>query len=142
MADALLDGIARYLAAQSLLTYDTEGTSGDTFLDDMPSQPDQAVSLAIYEAGPEPDSLLGYDEPRLQVRVRGTQNATLSRNRCADIYSALHGLGPVTLPDGTLLILCVALQSGPAGLGKDENGRHEHVCNFRLERRNPTAHRT
>ena len=141
MADTFLDGIARHLEAHGLLSYDPADTSGDTFLDDLPSIPDVAVALTIYDAAVEPDSKLGYDEPRLQVRVRGTQDASVSRDRCAAIYSELHGLGPVTLPDGTLLILCVALQSGPASIGKDQNGRHEHICNFRAERRNITAHR-
>lgn len=140
MAD-FLDGIARHLHSKGLVTYDPDTAAGDCFLDDMPSTPDQAVALTIYAAGDEPDSLLGYDEPRLQVRVRGTQDATVSRNRCAAIYDELHGLGPLTLPDGTLLILMVALQPGPAALGKDANGRHEHVVNFRGERRNVTTHR-
>jgi hypothetical protein len=138
----LAEGIALYLTAKSLLTYGPDGTGGDTFLDDMPSAPDQAIALTLYEASnSEPDSLLGYDEPRLQVRVRGTQDATVSRDRCRAIYEELHGLGPIVLPDGTRLILCVALQHGPAALGKDANGRHEHVCNFRAEIRSVTAHR-
>lgn len=142
MADTFLDGIARHLQAQGLVDYRPDDSGGDTFLDDMPSTPDEAVALTVYDAAVEPDSKLGYDEPRLQVRVRGTQDASVSRDRCAAIYSELHGLGPVTLPDGTLLILCVALQSGPASMGKDQNGRHEHVVNFRAERRNITAHRS
>ena len=140
MAD-LAEGIAQHLTAKGLLTYDPDGTGGDTFLDDMPSTPDQAVALTLYEAPTEPDSLLGYDEPRLQVRVRGTQDATVSRDRCRAIYEELHGLGPLTLPDGTRLILCVALQHGPASLGKDANGRHEHVVNYRAEQRSVTTHR-
>lgn len=139
MAD-LLDGLARHLDAQGLLVYDPEGTGGDTFLDDMPSGPDTAVSLTSYQAGAEPDSLLPYDEPRIQVRTRDL-DPTTSRTRCAAIYGELHGLGPVTLPDGTRLILCVALQGGPISIGKDQSGRAEHTVNFRAEHRTPTAHR-
>ncbi|MEU1554006.1 minor capsid protein [Streptomyces scabiei] len=139
MAD-FLDGIARHLDALSLVTYDPEGTAGDTFLDDMPSGPDRAVAITSYQAGVEPDSLLPYDEPRIQVRTRDV-DPTAARTRCAAIYGELHGLGPVTLPDGTLLILCVALQGGPTAIGKDQNGRMEYVCNFRAEHRTITAHR-
>ncbi|MFM9777095.1 minor capsid protein [Streptomyces scabiei] len=139
MAD-FLDGIARHLDALSLVTYDPEGPTGDCFLDDMPSGPDKAVAITSYQAGVEPDSLLPYDEPRIQVRTRDV-DPTAARTRCAAIYGELHGLGPVTLPDGTLLILCVALQGGPTAIGKDQNGRMEYVCNFRAEHRTTTAHR-
>jgi hypothetical protein len=136
----LLDGLARHLALQGLVTYDPESAGGDCFLDDMPSGPDGAVAITSYQAGAEPDSLLPYDEPRIQVRTRDL-DPTASRARCAAIYGELHGLGPIDLPDGTRLILCVALQGGPTAIGKDQNGRMEHVVNFRAEHRTPSAHR-
>lgn len=139
MAD-LLDGIARHLALKTLVIYDPEGPDGDTFLDDMPSQPNTAVAITSYQAGAEPDSLLPYDEPRIQVRTRDL-DPRAARTRCQAIYSELHGLGPVTLPDGTQLILCVALQGGPTSIGKDQNGRMEYACNFRAEHRTVSAHR-
>lgn len=139
MAD-LLDGIARHLALKGLLAYDPEEPGGDTFLDDMPSQPNDVVAITSYQAGAEPDSLLPYDEPRIQVRTRSL-DPKAARTRCQAIYSELHGLGPVELPDGTQLILCVALQGGPTSIGKDANGRMEYVVNFRAEHRTPTAHR-
>lgn len=140
MAD-LLDGIARHLAARGLVTYDETGVTGDCFIESMPSTPGIAVVLTVYDDGREPDSLLAYDEPRMQVRVRGDQDPRTSRHKCAAIRSELHGLGPVTLPDGTELILSVSLQSAPASMGVDSNGRFEHVCNFRMEHRSVTTHR-
>lgn len=141
MAD-LLDGLTRHLAAKGLVTFETAATpGGDCFIDNMPATPDEAVALTTYDDAREPDSLLGYDEPRVQVRVRGTRDPRVSRERCKAIYAELHGLGPVTLPDGTELVLSVALQSGPAAMGTDDNGRHEHVCNFRMEHRSVTTHR-
>lgn len=139
MAD-LSDGIAQYLAARGHGTYDEAGVTGDMFIEQMPSTPDECVVLTVY-GGSESDSLLGYDEPRLQVRVRGTTDPRVSRNRCQAIRGELHGLGPVVLPDGTHLILSVALQAAPEPLGADSNRRHEHVCNFRMEIRSVTAHR-
>lgn len=140
MAD-LIDGIARHLDALGIVEYDPTGTTGNTFAETMPPAPDVAVALTLYADGTEPDSLLPYDEPRMQVRVRGGTDPRTSRALCAAIRSELHGLGPITLPDGTELILSVCLQGAPASLGQDENRRHEHVANFRMEIHNPTAHR-
>ena len=140
MAD-LLDGIARHLASKGLVEYDATGTGGTCFIESMPSRPGLAVVLTVYDDGREPDSKIGYDEPRMQVRVRGDQDPRTSRQVCAAIRSELHGLGPVTLPDGTELKLSISLQGAPASMGVDSNGRHEHVCNFRMEHRSVTAHR-
>jgi hypothetical protein len=136
----LLDGIAQHLAQRGLVTYTPNDTGGDCYLESMPSRPDTVVVITGYGGG-ESDSRLGYDEPHVQVRVRGTTNPGNSRQRCAAIRNELHGLGPVTLPDGTQLILSVALQAAPASIGVDDNGRHEHVTNFRMEIRSVTTHR-
>ncbi|MFJ7070186.1 minor capsid protein [Streptomyces sp. NPDC101115] len=143
MADEpdLLDGLAQYLQERGLVTYDPTGVTGDCFIENMPSAPGEAVKLTIYDDRTEPDSLLPYDEPRVQVHVRGTADPKVSRRRCASIRSHLHGLGPVILPDGTNLILSVSIQAAAASIGVDDNGRHSHVCNFRMEIRQPTVHR-
>lgn len=137
MAD-LLDGIARHLAARSLVTYDPAGVAGDCFIETMPPGPAAAVGLWLY-GGPEPDARVPVDEPSLQVRVRGGADPRLSRARARSIFDALHGLTRTALPDGTWLVLCVG--SLPSPIGKDANGRHEHTVNFRLTVGAPTAHR-
>lgn len=139
MAD-LVEGLARYLAGLGLLTYDPDGTDGNTFAEFMPAEPDLAVVLTPYGLG-EPDSLNDDDETGLQIRVRGSTDPRVSRQLSGRIYSALHGLAGITLPDGTWLILSAALQT-PASLGTDELGRHEHVTNYRLNVVTPTAHRS
>lgn len=141
MAD-LLEGIARHLAAKGLVIYDETGVTGDCFIESMPSSPDTCVVLTVYDDGREPDSKIGYDEPRMQVRVRGDTDPRTSRRKCAAIRSELHGLGPITLPDGTELKLSISLQNAPGSMGKDTNGRFEHVCNFRMEHRSVTTHRS
>ncbi|MFB6811248.1 minor capsid protein [Streptomyces sp. NPDC056387] len=128
----LLDGLARYLHQQGLVTYHADGAGGDCFQEAMPSTPDSCVVLTGY-GGPEADSRLPYAEPSVQARVRGTTDPRVSRRRAARIRDALHGLGPVILPDGTNLILCIAIQAAPESLGVDESRRHEHVVNFRTE---------
>lgn len=137
MAD-LLDGLARHLQAQGLVAYDPDVPGGDCFFEHMPPEPDECVVLTLY-GGPEPDSQSGYSEPRLQVRTRGDRRA--SRARSEAIFNELEGLGEVDLPDGSQLFLCFALQAVPASLGVDENGRHEHSCNYQLSVRALTKHR-
>lgn len=136
----LLDGIARYLAERDLVDYDPDGLGGDLFMEAMPSTPDGCVVLTCY-GGPESDSLLPYDQPRVQVRVRGGTDPRVSRRRAKAIRSHLHGLGPVILPDGTNVISCIALQAAPESLGVDGNRRFEHVCNYEFEIREPSIHR-
>lgn len=139
MAD-LLDGLARHLAAQGLGVYDPTGVGGTLFIEAMPSTPDVCIVLTIYDDGDEADSQLGYDDVPVQVRVRGTTDPRVSRQLCQDIRSELHGLGETTLPEGTYLLLSRANQA-VASIGTDENRRHEHVANFRMQVRSITAHR-
>lgn len=140
MAD-LLDGLGQFLAAADLVTYVPDGTGGDLFMEAMPATPDECVVLTLY-GGPQPDSLLGYDSPNLQVRVRGpkTSDPRVSRHRANALYSVLHGLGPVTLADGTYLLSCNAIQT-VTSMGLDDQRRFEHVTNYYLEVRAITANR-
>lgn len=137
----LLEGLALYLHEHDLVTYVADGTGGDLFMEAMPSTPDTCVVLTCY-GGPEPDSLLPYDQPRVQVRVRGTTDPRVSRRRAKAIRSHLHGLGPVILPDGTNVISGLALQAAPESLGADGNRRFEHVVNFEFEIRETSVHRS
>ncbi|MFF8095686.1 minor capsid protein [Streptomyces sp. NPDC016675] len=135
MAD-LTDGIARYLDALDLLTYDPTGTSGDTFVGTMPAKPDRAVSLTLY--GPTTtDARDDADVARLQIRVRGDTDPRTSERRCLNIRDALHGLADVELPDGTWLVLATAPRPSPMGV--DANGRHEHVTNAAIDYAAPTT---
>lgn len=140
MAD-LLDAVARHLHERGLVSFDPDGVTGDTFIETTPSRPDEAITLTVY-GGPESDSRLGWDEVSLQVRTRGGPDPRTSRARCAAIRDELHGLGPLELPGGVFLQLAVAIQAAPSYMGQDSTGRHEHVCNFRMDVRHPSAHRS
>jgi hypothetical protein len=137
-----LDGLAAHLAAVPGLgltwspdaPYAPEAVA--LALEHVPPTPAQVVVLTGYE-GDEADSALPYDTPRLQVRVRGTTDPSVSRARCQQLYDHLHGLGPVQLPGGTWLQLVIGRGSGPAYMGADEQGRHEHVANFDVDIYNP-----
>ncbi|MFF7295310.1 minor capsid protein [Streptomyces sp. NPDC008265] len=127
MAD-LLDSLARYLAGRALLTYDPTGVTGDCFIEALPPAPDRAISLALYDAGPQ-ESRDDDEDRRLQIRVRGTADPRVSRDRCEALHTALQGLANVELPGGYLLTLAAA-RGTPAPMGTDATGRHEHVVNF------------
>jgi hypothetical protein len=136
----LLDGLARYLDGLGLLTYDPVGAAGDTFCDVMPDAPDTAVALTAYGGG-EVDSKIPYDPPNVQVRTRGpATDRSVARTRAWALYGELHGLGPITLPDGTRLLSCIAAQT-PASLGQDERGRLDYVFNLGIELYAPSVHR-
>ena len=140
MAD-LLDGLARHLQNNGLGTYQPNGVGGDIFIESLPSTPDVCTVLTLY-GGPEPDARLPYDEPRLQVRCRGTQDPRISRARAQAVYELLQGARRLTLPDGTYVVLVRALQSRPASMGQDEQRRHEHSINFQLDgTSSPTTNR-
>jgi hypothetical protein len=141
---SLLDGLARYLAAQGLAVYDTTGAvetaDWSLFIEAMPPQGDQVIGLFQYAAG-ESDATNPWDETNIQVRVRAREDPRVPRARAQAIYDRLHGLGPLTLPDGTWVQLAIGTQGGPIPLGPDSSGRHEHTVNFRIEIDNPSLNR-
>lgn len=130
-------GIARHLAAEGLVDYSTVGGDNDVFIDTMPQTPDEAVAITGY-GGPEAHGRLGYDLPRIQIRVRGGPDPRTSLDRCQNIYDKLHGLSHTTLPDGTYLVDCIGIQSSPQSMGMDGNNRHEHAINYQCEITNDT----
>ncbi|MGZ9931966.1 minor capsid protein [Streptomyces sp. NC-S4] len=132
-----LDSLARYLAARALVVYDPAGVSGDCFIEAMPPAPDLAVSLALYDAGAHTSRDDDQDR-RLQIRVRGTADPRVSRDRCEALHDALHGLAGVELPGGIWLTLATA-RGLPAPMGPDSSGRHEHVVNLDLALAAPTT---
>ncbi len=129
---SLLDGLAQYLATAGLGTYQTSGTYApeDVALtvEYLPDRPDRVVCLTGYGGATVPSGQ-HVDEPRVQVRVRGTTGPTWSRERAQAIHDELHGLAAIDLPDGTHLVLAVA-QGAPGYMGRDDNARHEHVVNI------------
>lgn len=147
---ALLDGLAAWLAEADRglgLTYRDDGTPYEPgevgiTVDYLPAEPGEVVALTGYSSGPEPDSAqAGADEHRVQIRARGTTDPDVSRTRLRAIYSALQGLDAVTLPDGTYVVLAVAMQADATPIGVDGNRRHEHTQNYRFVIDAPTAHR-
>lgn len=136
----LVAEIAQYLAARGLVTFDEQGADGDCFVGILPAVPDEAVAL-FPTGGDGADLKLAYDQPTVQVLVRGTRDPRAAADRAQAIYGALHGLHGLDLPGGTYVIGCWGIQSGTTHLGRDANGRHELSLNFRLEIRSRTTYR-
>jgi len=97
--------------------------------------PSQLIVITGY-GGAESSSGMNYDMPRIQVRVRGGLDTTVSRSKCQSIYNEWHGLSHLTV-DGEDIQLIIGLNSGPVYFGPDGNGRHQHVTNFEVTVKNP-----
>jgi hypothetical protein len=120
---------------------DPSDVGGSIFLAALPAAPDEAIAVARY-AGPESGSLLGYDEPSFQIRVRGPKHdAGVPEERAQAIYDALHGLRSRYLPGGTWLVHLIGANAGPVPMGQDTHQRTEYVVNLRAEVRRPTPNR-
>lgn len=136
----LPEAIAQHLEDNGMGAYHISGPvfeNGDwaIVLEGMPPDPPLIVCVTQYE-GVEADSKLPWDEPRIQIRVRGDRNPLTSRNKAQLIYDLLNGLGPETLSTVRLQLI-IGLGSGPSSLGQDQNMRFEHVCNFEVTMYNP-----
>lgn len=136
----LVEDIAKLLHNKDIGVYDKEGISGNIFINTMPPKPDDCI--AIYQRGGLPsDAKLGYDNPTVQVMLRGTNPFTPSQLG-GEIYSLLHGMGGEhIIEDGALVIYCHGLQSEVNYIGRDDNNRHEFSLNFQFEIVNKTKHR-
>jgi hypothetical protein len=142
----LLDGLARWAALLGHGVYrpDTAYQAGEVaiVLGDVAPQPGELLALRVYASGPEPDSRLPYSESSVQWRIRGGADERSSRARAVALWSGLHGAGPVELPGGVFVMSVICLQGDPIPLGRDEQGRHEHVVNTRIEYVRESSHRT
>lgn len=133
---SLLDEIAQFLAQLGVANYQPDDTTGDTYLARLPVQPDEALAVARY-GGTESDAHLGWDEPSIQVRVRGPNtDPRVAEDRAQAVYDALEGISDRLMPAGTWLSSCIGSQGGPVYIGPDETGRHEYTVNFRFHIRN------
>jgi hypothetical protein len=138
----LTEEFAQLLHDLGLGTYKADGTAGGTiYLTNLPQAPDAALAVARYGLG-ESDSLLHYDEPGIQVRIRSEAADVRNGESTAQaVWDALHGLGNRLLTGGTWLQLAVAQQGSPTYMGRDGNGRHEWVVNVRAEIEHRTVNR-
>lgn len=138
----LLEEWATLMAELGLGTYEPDGPGGTLYHPRLPSTPDQCMAIALY-GGAESDSKNPYDEPSLQVRVRGpADDSRIAEADAQNVYDTLHGLGPRELTaGGTWLQLAICQNAGPVYIGVDQNGRHEYTVNVRCDVQRSTPQR-
>jgi hypothetical protein len=125
--------IAQYLQARGLGVFDELGSAGSIFIALLPESPDEVIGI-YPKGGHQADGPLPYDAPVVQVIVRGTQDPRPAAERAQGVYDALHGFHhDKFVPEGTWILGCRGVQSGPIHIGRDQNGRHEYSLNFELQ---------
>lgn len=117
----------------------TAAGGGSIFLGRLPTTPDVAIAVTPYP-GAAGDAGIGYDQPRYQIAVRGTQDYALARARAQAVYDDLVGLTHRQLGDAWL-VLIAPVQSGPVYMPPDEHDRQQFVINLALHLHRPTVHR-
>lgn len=123
--------IAIYLDNLEILEFDETGLTGNTFINTLPSQPDELIGIYL-KGGTEPDIWNNYRSPGVQFIVRGTEDPRWANQKAEEIYEALNGLSSIQL--GVFyLVGCFGEQSSAIHIGQDGNGRHEFSINFQLE---------
>lgn len=133
----LLEEFAQLLEELGAGTY-----PGSIFLTRMPTAPDECLVVARY-GGAESSLADDYDEPSIQVRVRGpAADVRVAEVLAERVYTAVNGLGRRTLIGGTWLQLAVCNQGGPIFIGQDQLGRPEFTVNLRAEVRRPSTNRS
>lgn len=141
MTATLIHGIALLLDEQGVGVFEPDDDDGTLFLEKLPQSPDAAIGI-FSTGGYEASGTHGYDRPVTQVRIRGEKHGvTGALAKARAVYAALQGLHSTTLPDGTYVVSCKGLQSGPVSIGFDDNDRPEYTINFVWETRDVTTHR-
>lgn len=131
--DILTVQVAKFLDSEGLGTFDETGVSGTIYIACMPQTPDEVISIYPTGGGTS-DGKLQYDNPTIQIMVRGTANPIQAATLAQGIYDKLQGFHHDYLIAGGYWILnCIGLQSAPIHIGRDETGRHEFSLNFQLE---------
>ncbi|MDE5415483.1 minor capsid protein [Alkalihalobacterium chitinilyticum] len=137
----LLIEIARYLHAQRIGVFDERGVQGNIFLNIVPTDPEALIAL-FSTGGPPGDVKLGYDNPTVQVWLRGDKNPVTAFEKAQEVYNALHGFsGGRFIENGSYIVDCRGQQSQPLHMGLDNNGRHQYSINFILDMRNESRRR-
>jgi len=138
--------LAKYLTDAGLVTY-TTAAGGDCFPERLPDTPDAAVMILSTGGNPTPAAATwGYNEPTVQIMVRGAPNdAATPQARAVALYGALQGLRYVLLDedgdDEVSLIVCESMQTAPANIGTDHRNRYRYTLNFALHVRALTTNR-
>lgn len=95
----------------------------------MPNSPDQVI-LCNQVGGRDPFPHLSYNEPSVQVFVRGARSGYVAaRSKIGDVVTALLGLSSYVHSSGDIYRSCNQL-GDIAYLGQDDNTRPMFSANF------------
>lgn len=129
--------VARWLHDQGLGVYAPDGTSGDVFVDTLPSGPDEALAvMTTGGAAVAGGQQWRWATPSVQLLARGTTDPRLSHGRLQKVVDALPTLAHTTWTQDTDTLRIVgarAVQGEPVRVGPDDNGRHRHSLNLSLD---------
>jgi hypothetical protein len=106
-----------------------DGISGWTgFSGYFPNTPDRCVAITDT-SGPAPEASFAYEEPGIQLRVRGLrEDYTLTNTKVTELFDALHGQSI-----NSEYAACWA-QGSPIFMSYDTNERPVWSVNFKLMR--------
>ena len=129
--------IGSYLAEAGIGQYDEKGGQGNIFIEHLPAAPDKVVAI-FRTGGYQSDGKLPYDDPTIQIVVRGKPEDVVQPSDLAQaIFDELHGFRARRFAlGGYYIVNCIGVQSGPVHIGADENRRHEYSLNFQLHIQN------
>ena len=138
---SLITQIMQYLDDEGVGTYDSTGTTGSIFAGDFPSSPDHCI-VVRGTGGPQGDMKFPYDIPSIQILVRGSSNPIPAYNKALEVYGLLHNFrGDKLVIDGYHIIEITGIQSSPAEIGRDDNGRYRYSQNYHVQLVNQTEFR-
>lgn len=136
--------VLRHLDTAGLLVHGRPGA--DAFLETLPDTPAAAVAAYTRPGGADTDGGHGYDEPGVQLIVRGDGSGGRARSgyeRAVALRAALHGLAQTMLADGTpdavWLVQMLATTSEPVNIGDDPDDRPRWSITFRAEVYRPST---
>ncbi len=138
----LQEDIAKYLDSEGLVNLDLTGATGDCFIEILPPEPDEVVSIFQRE-GIQSDPKLPYDTTEIQIIVRGSQNPFNALNKAQKIYNAMHGFSLDRFDyEGEWIVSCIGQYGGVVRLGQDDNGRQEFEVVFDIDYENKSKYRS
>lgn len=134
----LIEDIMQYLDDKGVARYEPDG-DGTVFMGEFPASPDHCI-VVRSTGGLGSDAKLPYDNPTVQIMVRGRSDPRPPYNKAREVYETIHGLHSLQM-GSTWVISIIAVQSEPAEIGKDDNGRYRFSQNYQFEVYNTTEQR-
>lgn len=143
----LIDEIMQYLAVNvsgSQIVYGASSALANIHMSDLPKEPSSTgIDVAVRPTGGYlADAKFGYDDPTVQILIRGSEDARTGYNLALEVYQTLQGFhGGSFVVNGIYIVMCEGLQSEPADLGRDETDRVVYSLNFHLHIKRSSIHR-